>query len=100
MTSKKFPEPIRDLDDLTVKQRRFLGRIAFRIPQLINAILAGETETRCELGHRQLKDGRKLELQLVVRAPENQWRDIAKTWGQGTASVPEGKPKQPKKRSA
>ena len=83
MYRSRFREAIRDLDDLTVKQRRFLGRIAFRIPQLVKAIVAGETESRCELGTRQLKDGRKLELELVARAPENKWLGIAKTWGGG-----------------
>ena len=86
MTSIKFPEPIRDLDELTVKQRRFLGRIAFRIPQLIKAILSGQTESRYDLGKRRLQDGRELELELVARAPESKWRGIAKTWGIG----PEG----------
>ena len=103
MTSRKFPEPLRDLDDLTVKQRRFLGRIAFRIPQLIKAILSGETECRYDLGTRRLEDGRQLELELVARAPENQWKGIAKSWGAGTAAHHPSRPKEKgavKKRSA
>lgn len=91
----RFREAIRDLDDLTIKQRRFLGRIAFRIPQLIKAIATGKTEARCELGSKQLEDGRKLELELVARAPENKWLGIAETWGKGspTSEAPEDNPK-------
>lgn len=101
MTSSKFPEPIRDLDDLTVKQRRFLGRIAFRIPQLIKAILSGEAECRYDLGTRRLEDGRQLKLELVARAPENQWKGIAKTWGSGPTGAHKSEAKEgaAKKRS-
>lgn len=95
----RFREAIRDLDDLTVRQRRFLGRIAFRIPQLIKAIVAGETEARCELGSKQLDDGRKLELELVARAPENKWAGVLKSWGSGSKMSPPTED-ETKKRSA
>ena len=99
MYSGRFREAIRDLDDLTVKQRRFLGRIAFRIPQLIKAIASGRTEARCELGSKRLADGRKLELELVARAPEEKWAGVLKNWGTGSKTVTptEG---ETKKRSA
>lgn len=88
MNSSRFREAIRDLDDLTVKQRRFLGRIAYRIPQLIKAIVAGETEVRCDLGIQQLKDGRQLELELVARAPKKDTESPLSKWGTGVAHYP------------
>ena len=42
--------PVRDLDDLTVEQRRFLGGVAARIPELIEAIQAGTMTARFKLG--------------------------------------------------
>ena len=88
MTSNRFRAAVRDLDDLTVRQRRFLGRIAFRIPQLIKAIVAGESESRCALGTRLLDDGRQLELELVVRAQKKEPDSPLSKWGSGVAHYP------------
>jgi len=85
MTSNRFRAAIRDLDDLTVRQRRFLGRIAFRIPQLIKAIVGGESESRCDLGTRRLEDGRQLELELVARATKKDPESPLAKWGSGVA---------------
>ena len=89
MSSSRFREAIQDLDDLTVKQRRFLGRIAYRNPQLIKVILSGEVEVRCELGTQKLKDGRQLELELVARAPKREAESPLAKWGTGVAHYPE-----------
>ena len=80
--------PVRDLDELTVEQRRFLGGVAARIPKLIEAIQAGTTTARFKLGTRRLDDGRHMELELVARVPERKWDGVAKSWGQ----VPLGPP--------
>ena len=74
-----------DNHDLTPRQRRFLGRIAFRIPQLIKAIVAGAIESRWGLGKRQLEDGRQLELELVARAPKKNPAAAYPHWGSGAA---------------
>ena len=73
---------VRDLDNLTVEQLRFLGGVAARISKLIEAIKAGTTMARYKLGTKRLEDGRRLELELVARVSEGQWHNIAKTWGQ------------------
>ncbi|MCZ0952173.1 MAG: hypothetical protein OXQ89_22845 [Rhodospirillaceae bacterium] len=73
--------PIRDLDELTVQQRRFLGSVAARIPLLFEAIKAGSTNARYKLGTRRLDDGRHVELELVARVPERKWHGVAKSWG-------------------
>ena len=88
MTSNRFRAAIRDLDELTVRQRRFLGRIAFRIPQLIKAIVSGESESRCDLGTRRLEDGRQLELELVARATKKGPESPLAKWGLGVAHYP------------
>ena len=89
MYSDRFRHAMRDLDDLTLRQRRFLGRIAFRIPQLIKAIVEGAIESRWGLGKRQLDDGRQLELELVVRAPKREPASTLTKWGSGCAGCPE-----------
>ena len=73
---------VRDLDKLTVEQRRFLGGVAARIPRLIEAVQAGSTTARFKLGTRRLDDGRHIELELVARVPEGKWDGVAKSWGQ------------------
>ena len=80
--------PVRDLDELTVEQRRFLGGVAARIPRLIEAVQAGTTTARFKLGTRRLDDSRHIELELVARVHESKWDGIAKSWGQ----VPLGSP--------
>lgn len=80
--------PVRDLDELTVEQRRFLGGVAARIPRLIEAVRAGAATARFKLGTRRLDDGRHIELELVAREPEGKWDGIAGSWGQ----VPPGQP--------
>ncbi len=72
----------RDLDELTVEQRRFLGGVAVGIRRLIEAIREGTTMASYKLGTRRLDDGRRLELELVARVPESKWQDIASSWGQ------------------
>ena len=74
--------PVRDLDELTVEQRRFLGGVAARIPRLIEAIQAGTTTARYKLGTRRLDDGRHMELELVARVPDGKWHGVARSWGQ------------------
>ena len=37
----RYFAPVRDLEELTLEQRRFLGRVAARIPRLIEAVQAG-----------------------------------------------------------
>ena len=74
--------PVRNLDELTDKQRRFLDGIAVRIPRLIQAVRAGNSSARFKLGTRRLDDGRHLELELVARVPERKWDGVARTWGQ------------------
>ena len=73
---------VRSLDELTDKQRRFLGGVAARIPKLFEAIEAGGSSARFNLGTRRLDDGRHVELELVARVPERKWDGIAQTWGQ------------------
>ena len=73
---------VRDLDELTVEQRRFLGGVATRIPRLIEAVQAGDKTARFKLGTRRLNDGRQVELELVARVPESKWDGIANSWGQ------------------
>ena len=80
--------PVRDLDELTVEQRRFLGAVAAKIPRMIDAIQAGNSMARFKLGTRRLDDGRHIELELVARIPEVKWDGIAKSWGQ----IPPGAP--------
>ena len=48
--------PVRDLDELTVEQRSFLGGVAARIPRLIEAVQAGNTTARFKLGSRRLDE--------------------------------------------
>ena len=79
---------VRDLDELTVEQRRLLGGVAARIPRLIEAVQAGTTTAKFKLGTRRLIDGRNIELELVARVPETKWDGVAKSWGQ----VPLGSP--------
>ena len=74
--------PVRELDELTAEQRRFLGGIAARIPKLVEAIEAGGSSASYKLGTRRLEDGRRLELELVARVPERKWEGIANSWGQ------------------
>ena len=38
----RYFAPVRDLNKLTLEQRRFLGRVAARIPRLIEAVQAGQ----------------------------------------------------------
>ena len=73
--------PVRDLDNLTVEQRRFLGGVAARIPRLIEAVQAGTATASFKLGTRRLDDGRHIELELVARVPESEWDGVAKSWG-------------------
>lgn len=49
---------VRDLEELTDKQRRFLGGLAARIPRLIEAVKAGSSIALFKLGTRRLDDGR------------------------------------------
>ena len=74
--------PVRDLEELTFEQRRFLRGVAERIPRLIEAIQAGATVAQYKLGSRRLDDGRRIELELVARVPEGKWHGVAKSWGQ------------------
>jgi len=55
---------------------------AYRIPKLFEAIEAGGSSARYKLGTRRLEDGRRVELELVARAPERKWEGVAKSWGQ------------------
>ena len=80
--------PVRELDELTAEQRRFLGGVAARIPRLIEAVQAGTATASFKLGTRRLDDGRHIELELVARVPEREWDGVAKSWGQ----VPPGSP--------
>lgn len=73
---------VRELDELTDKQRRFLGGIAARIPKLFEAIEAGGSSARFKLGTKRLDDGRHVELELVAGVRERKWDGIAQTWGQ------------------
>ncbi len=74
--------PVRDLDELTDEQRRFLRGVAVRIRKLLEAIEAGASSARFKIGTRCLEDGRRVELELVARVPERKWDGIAQTWGQ------------------
>lgn len=74
--------PVRDLDELTDEQRRFLGGVAVRIYKLFEAIKAGSSSARFKLGTRRMEDGRHVELELVARVPERKWDGITKSWGQ------------------
>ena len=78
----RYMVDVRDLDELTVEQRRFLGGVAARIPRLIEAIQEGATTARFKLGTRRLDDGRHLEVELVARIPEDKWHGVARSWGQ------------------
>ena len=78
----RYLAPDRDLDELTVEQRRFLGGVAARIPRLIEAIKEGNTTARFKLGTKCLDDGHHVELELVARVPEGKWRGVARPWGQ------------------
>lgn len=73
---------VRPLDELTDKQRRFLGGVAAKIPRLLEAIEAGGSSARFKLGTRRLEDGRRVELELVARVPRRKWHGIANSWGQ------------------
>ncbi|MCZ0952228.1 MAG: hypothetical protein OXQ89_22555 [Rhodospirillaceae bacterium] len=84
----RYLAPVRDLDELTADQRRFLGGVAARIPRLIEAVRAGGATACFKLGTRRLDDGRHVELELVARVPEGKWDGIAGSWGQ----VPPGQP--------
>ena len=84
----RYFAPVRDLNELTLEQRRFLGRVAARIPRLIEAVQAGTATASFKLGTRRLDDGRHIELELVARVPEGKWDGIAGSWGQ----VPPGQP--------
>ena len=77
----RYLAPVRDLEELTVEQRRFLGGIAARIPRLIEAVRAGTATASFKLGTRRLDDGRHIELELVARVPEGKWDGIAGSWG-------------------
>lgn len=70
--------PVRDVDEFTVEQRRFLAGVAVRIPRLIKAIKAGTTMARYNLGTRRLDDGRHVELELVARVAEGKWHGVGK----------------------
>ena len=85
---RHLEQPVRDLDELTVEQRRFLGGIAVRIPRLIEAIKAGNTTACYKLGTRRLGDGRYIEFELVARVPDPKWHGVAKTWGQVVPQSP------------
>ena len=74
--------PVRDLDELTVEQRRFLRGVADRIPRLIKAIEAGNASAGYKLGSRRMADGRNVELELVARVPEDKWPGVIKSWGE------------------
>ena len=74
--------PVRELNELTLEQRRFLGGVAVKIPRLIEAIESGSAMARYKLGTRRLEDGRHLELELVARVAEGKWHDVANSWGQ------------------
>ena len=78
----RYLASVRVLDELTERQRRFLGGVAARIPKLFEAIEAGGSSARFKLGTRRLDDGRHVELELVARVPERKWDGIAQTWGQ------------------
>lgn len=78
----RYLASVRALDELTDKQRRFLGGVAARIPKLFEAIEAGGSSARFKLGTRRLRDGRHVELELMARVPERKWDGIAKSWGQ------------------
>ena len=78
----RYFAPVRDLDELTAEQRRFLGGVAARIPRLIEAVKAGAATASFKLGTRRLDDGRHVELELVARVPEGKWDGIAGSWGQ------------------
>ena len=78
----RYMAPVRDLDELTVEQRRFLTGVAARIPRLIEAVQAGATTAMFKLGTRRLDDGRDIELELVARVPEGKWDGVAGSWGQ------------------
>ena len=67
---------------MTVEQRRFLGGIAVRISRLIEAIEGGTAMALYKLGTRRLKDGRRLELELVARVPEDKWHGVLHSWGE------------------
>ena len=84
----RYLAPVRDPDEFTVEQRRFLTRVAARIPRLIEAVKAGAATASFKLGTRRLDDGRHVELELVARVPEGRWDGIAGSWGQ----VPPGQP--------
>ena len=78
----RYLAPVRELNELTLEQRRFLGGVAAKIPRLIEAIKSGAAMARYKLGTRRLNDGRYLELELVARVAEGKWHDVAKSWGQ------------------
>ena len=80
--------PVRDLYELTVEQRRFLGGVAVKIPRLNDAIQKGATTAQFKLGTRRLDDGRHIELELVARVPDGKWHGVANSWGQ----IPQGLP--------
>ena len=73
---------VRDLDELTAEQRRFLGGVAARIPRLIEAVQGGTATASFKLGTRRLNDGRLAELELIARISESEWDGVAKSWGQ------------------
>ena len=84
----RYLAPVRDLEELTAEQRRFLTGVAARIPRLLEAVKAGAATASFKLGTRRLDDGRHVELELVARVPEGRWDGIAGSWGQ----VPPGQP--------
>ena len=84
----RYLAPVRDLDEFTAEQRRFLGGVAARIPRLIEAVQAGTATASFKLGSRRLDDGRHVELELVARVPEGKWDGVAGSWGQ----IPPGAP--------
>ena len=66
----RYWEAVRELDELTVEQRRFLGGVAARIPRLMETIKADSTSASYKIGTRRLNDGRRVELELVARVAE------------------------------
>lgn len=73
---------------MTVEQRWFLAGIAVRIPRLIEAIKGGTATASYKLGTKRLEDGRRVELELVARVPEDKWQGVLNSWGEMPSQSP------------
>ena len=69
----RYLASVRNLDELTDEQRRFLGSVAAKIPKLIEAIEAGGSSARYRLGTSAWRTAGGVELELVARVPERKW---------------------------